>query len=226
MSRLLAIGDIHGHAKAFVHLLNVIGPAEDDVLILMGDYIDRGPHSKEVIDIILRLRQQTQLICLRGNHEQMMLNALESKEAFDFWCQCGGEESLRSYGCTKLEDVPAAAFDFLRSTVSYHETPKFIFVHANVEFGVPMEFQTANSLLWRHIEYAPCHHSGKIVICGHTPQSNGLPVHFGSAVCLDTDVCHSGWLTCYEPFKRRYWQCNDGGEKRADILLPDTDEHE
>lgn len=222
MPRLLAIGDIHGHSKAFTHLLNVIKPTGDDVLVLLGDYVNRGPDSSGVIEVILGLQQKTQLICLRGNHEQMMLNALESQEAFDFWCQCGGDQTLRSYGCDEVKSIPAPVFDFLRSTVLYHETPRSIFVHANVDYGAPMEYQCASTLLWRHIEYPPYHYSGKLIICGHTPQATGLPAHFGSAVCIDTDVCRSGWLTCYEPLKNRYWQCNAAGKRRADILLPEA----
>jgi serine/threonine protein phosphatase 1 len=221
MPRLLAIGDIHGHSEAFKHLLNVIKPAGEDVLVLLGDYINRGPDSKGVIEIILGLRQKTQLICLRGNHEQMLLNALESKESFDFWCECGGDQTLRSYGCAEVKAIPDSVIDFMGGTLLYHETEKCIFAHANVDFEVPMESQSAETLLWRHIEHPPAHQSGKVIICGHTPQTAGLPVHFGSAVCIDTDVCRSGWLTCYEPLKSRYWQCHASGKRRADILLPD-----
>jgi serine/threonine protein phosphatase 1 len=222
MPRLFAIGDIHGNSKALAKLLDAVKPSEEDVVVLLGDYIDRGPDSSGVIETILELRQKTELICLRGNHEQMMLNALESEEASDFWCQCGGDQTLSSFGCEKVKSIPAIVWDFLRGTVLYHETPMNIFVHANVDFDSPMEYQCASTLLWRHIEYPPSHQSGKLIICGHTPQSSGLPAHFGSAVCIDTDVCKSGWLTCYEPLKNRYWQCNAAGKRRADILLPET----
>lgn len=223
MSRLLAIGDIHGQSAAFSALLNVIKPAREDVLVLLGDFINRGPDSRGVIERILGLREETQLICLRGNHEQMLLDALRSAEDGAFWLQCGGDETLRSFGCADVESMPKHVFDFLNDTRLYHETEKFIFVHANVDSEVPMECQSTSTLLWRHLEYAPTHCSGKIIICGHTPQPAGLPVHLGSAVCIDTDVGKSGWLTCYEPLKNRFWQCHASGKRRADILLPEQD---
>jgi serine/threonine protein phosphatase 1 len=223
MSRLLAIGDIHGQSAAFRALLEVIKPTRDDVLVLLGDYINRGPDSRGVIERILRLREETQLICLRGNHEQMLLDAHRSGDGGLFWIECGGDETLRSFGCDDVESMPDYVFDFLNETRLYYETEKFIFVHANVDAEVPMESQSANTLLWRHLEYAPAHCSGKVVICGHTPQASGLPVHFGSAVCIDTDVGRSGWLTCYEPLRGRYWQCNADGKRRADILLPEEE---
>ena len=223
MPRLLAIGDIHGHSKAFRALLNAINPTKDDVLVLLGDYINRGPDSRGVIERILALRAETHLVCLRGNHEQMLLDARRSLDDHAFWVQCGGDQTLKSFGCENVESMPKHIFDFLNETTLYHEVGGFIFVHANVDFEVPMECQSTSTLMWRHLECPPSHHSGKLVICGHTPQSGGLPVHFGSAVCIDTDVCDSGWLTCYEPRKNRYWQCNSAGGRRMDILLPESD---
>jgi serine/threonine protein phosphatase 1 len=221
MPRLLAIGDIHGHSKAFTHLLDVIKPTGDDVLVLLGDYINRGPDSSGVIEIILGLRQKTQLICLRGNHEQMLLDSQNSQDNHLFWLQCGGDQTLKSYGCKAAVEIPASVLEFLGGTVLYHESERFIFVHANVDSEVPMESQSPATLMWRHLEYAPRHYSGKMVICGHTPQASGLPLHLGSAVCIDTDICGTGWLTCYEPLKHRYWQCNAAGKTRVDILLPE-----
>lgn len=221
MPRLLSIGDIHGHSQAFTNLLNVVKPTGDDVLVLLGDYINRGPDSSGVMDIILGLRQKTQLICLRGNHEQMLLDSRTSRDNHLFWLQCGGDQTLKSYECKAAEELPPRVLEFLGGTVLYHECERFIFVHANVDSEVPMESQSPASLMWRHLEYAPSHHSGKMVICGHTPQVSGIPLHLGTAVCIDTDICGAGWLTCYEPLKNRYWQCNAAGKTRVDILLPE-----
>lgn len=223
MPRLLAIGDIHGHSKAFSSLLNVIRPQVDDTVVLLGDYIDRGPESSRVIDLILALQQETQVVPLRGNHEDMMLKAVGSRDALSFWRDCGGEETLSSYPGKSMAGIPVDHWDFLRSTCLYHETGAFIFVHAFLEPDVPLDSQSEHDLLWRHIEYAPRHFSGKRVICGHTPQRGGLPVHFGTGVCIDTGVHETGWLTCYEPARNRFWQCNDSGESRMDALFFDPD---
>lgn len=223
MPRLLDIGDIHGHLKAFTSLLKVIRPQMEDTLVLLGDYVDRGPDSCGVIERILKLKQETHLICLRGNHEEMFLNAYDSQEAFNFWESCGGDETILSYGGQGLSSVPEAHRQFLRMTGLYHETEDCIFVHANVEPDVPMDSQDQRTLLWQHIEYPPRHFSEKVIICGHTPQPEGLPAHLGTAVCIDSGVCDTGWLTCYEPRKKRYWQCNDAGETRVDVLIPEAD---
>src|SRR5262245_55090137 len=95
--RTFAIGDIHGCSRAFDTLLVQVAPRPDDRIITLGDYVDRGPDSCGVINRLLALSKQLRLVCLRGNHDQMMLDARDSPLAEEMWLECGGRETLRSY---------------------------------------------------------------------------------------------------------------------------------
>src|SRR5262245_28876628 len=95
--RIIAIGDIHGCATALRTLLEAIKPGPDDVLVPLGDYIDRGPDSRDVIDSLIGLQAQCTLVPLLGNHEEMLFTARLSKGDLRFWLNFGGDETLRSY---------------------------------------------------------------------------------------------------------------------------------
>lgn len=218
MPRLLAIGDIHGHRSALENLIKFVGLRSDDTMITLGDYINRGPDSRGVIECLMKLSEETKHIPLLGNHEIMMLQARGSKEAFQFWVECGGDATLKSYNTSSLNDIPETHWAFLNSCRRYHDDQKFFFVHANVDPSLPLEHQPDHELFWQHLEYAPWHVSGKVMVCGHTPQPRGLPVHFRTAICIDSDVDRTGWLTCLEPITGRYWQANNSGKSRAGLL--------
>jgi serine/threonine protein phosphatase 1 len=96
--RTIAIGDVHGCSAALRALLDAVAPAPDDVVVLLGDYIDRGPDSKGVLDLLLDLVGRCQLIPLLGNHEEMVLAALSDHKALEGWLSCGGAETVLSYG--------------------------------------------------------------------------------------------------------------------------------
>jgi serine/threonine protein phosphatase 1 len=113
MSRLIAIGDIHGCAAALDAVLAEIRLQPDDCLVLLGDYVDRGPDSRQVINRILALQQKYQVIPLMGNHELMMLDSFEDHSQAFYWLQCGGKETLDSYGGDPT-DVPREHLDFIR----------------------------------------------------------------------------------------------------------------
>jgi len=108
--RVLAIGDIHGCSRALDALLRAVDPTKDDVIILLGDYIDRGSDSSGVIDQLIQLSTSHHLIPLRGNHEEMMMDARRGPELLQFWQRCGGNDALRSYGIAEespdLNQVP------------------------------------------------------------------------------------------------------------------------
>src|SRR5262245_4704597 len=95
--RTLAIGDIHGCLRALDGILDEVAPQADDLVITLGDYIDRGPDSKGVLDRVLELSQRCRCVHLRGNHEVMMLAARESDRHFWEWLSCGGKQALASY---------------------------------------------------------------------------------------------------------------------------------
>ena len=219
--RLLAIGDVHGCPGALDDLLAWVDPAPDDVIITLGDYVDRGPDSRGVIQRLIELRQTRKVVCLRGNHEVMMLEAW--KGGWDdrkMWLGVGGVQCLGSYGSAPgrsgtFEDIPREHWDFLEhNLLDYYETEHFIFVHAGVSYGVDMAEQSDSVLYWEFLGSEMKHQSGKTVIVGHTSQKSGVPKVVPGAVCIDT-YCHGGgWLTCLDANNGRYWQVDLMGRKR------------
>ena len=220
--RTLAIGDIHGCLTALEALLAWVEPQPDDLVITLGDYVDRGPNTRGVIDRLLKLDETHRLFPLRGNHEWMMLEAREGD--FDFWFNFGGEETLESYGVFGREDwaekIPYEHWRFIeRRCVEYHETDTHIFVHAGLDALKPLAEQDIYALCWQKLNpFAPPHVSGKTVICGHTAQPSGQPRDLGHLVCIDTWVYGDGWLTCLEPATGRFWQADELGQKREGRL--------
>lgn len=218
--RTLVIADIHGHLAALDAILAAVAPAADDTLVLLGDYIDRGPHSAQVIDRLLELRRRhSKLIALLGNHEQMLLGARSNHLLYREWVSNGGEATLASYGRrnTRLEDLPAAHWDFLQSLSLYHEDETCIFVHASVDPILAMPDQPEYALLWDRFLDPPPHISGKVVICGHTPAREVRNV--GHAMCLDTGIFrHDGLLTCLEIPTRTLIQSTQRGHIRRSHL--------
>src|SRR5262245_4349915 len=136
--RHLAIGDIHGHADVLRALLRAVGLRPDDRVITLGDYVDRGPDSRGVIEQLLTLRRRGQLVALRGNHDFMMLQARGRHDALEEWLYCGGGTTLASYGDEladgKLDLVPAEHWEFLEEfCVDWYETDTHFFVHASAD---------------------------------------------------------------------------------------------
>src|SRR5690554_6025128 len=105
--RRYVIGDIHGCSKALRSLVDEIAPSQDDQLIFLGDFIDRGPDSRGVIDQVIELSQRTRVVAIRGNHEVMLMGVLMGGLDANWWCQTGGQSTLASYGGS-IERIPAA----------------------------------------------------------------------------------------------------------------------
>lgn len=224
--RTLAIGDIHGCSRALDTLLQIIEPQPRDIIITLGDYVDRGPDSKGVLDRLLALDLRCRLKPLLGNHDLMMLAAREDQQHFDEWLQCGGKQALQSYHAghdyeTIADAVPVEHWRFLKQRcIPYHETATHIFVHANVYPDVPLAEQPDYMLYWERLEadvWRP-HESGKVMICGHSSQRSGRPLVLERAVCLDTWVYGDGWLTCLDVKSEIFWQTNQHGESRTGNL--------
>ena len=212
--RTLAIGDVHGCLTALETLLRAAQVQLDDLIIALGDYVDRGPDSRGVLDLMIKLWRQGQLVAIRGNHDDMMSEARRKYSAYEVWLDFGGDATLQSYGGT-LDDVPSAHWEFLEhACVNYCETPTHIFVHAGLWPDLPLDEQPEFVLFYeRFVDPAP-HHSGKIMICGHTSQKSGLPVNRGHAICLDTKAYGGQWLTCLHVESGHIWQANQRGETR------------
>ncbi len=173
MSRKLAISDIHGCAKTFIALLDHLAFSQSDTLYLLGDYIDRGPDSKSVVDYILRLKQDGyQVHCLRGNHEQLLLNAIADPAHDLAWTKNGGMDMLRSYGIDHQRDLPQSCLDFVQSLDYYFETEGFILVHAGLDFIRQDPFYDTWSMMWIRDWYHFIRYewlAKRIIVHGHTP---------------------------------------------------------
>lgn len=186
---LIAIGDIHGCAITMDALLDRIQPGPDDTLIFIGDYIDRGPDSKGVIDRLIRLREEQECVFLRGNHEELLLGYLDRGE-YDLWAINGGITTLGSYGSQgDGSTIPQDHEQFISDTILYHETEEFLFVHAGIRPTLSVADNLAESdpmvFLWErgHMK-APNPPWEKTVVCGHTPVS--VPMDEPHLINIDT----------------------------------------
>lgn len=215
MPRTIAIGDIHGCSAALRALLDAIQPQGHDTLVLLGDYIDRGPDSRGVLDQVLALEQQCRIVPLLGNHELMLLDAMENPRVIAPWLECGGDATLASYG-GRLRNVPDEHLAFIRRCQRYFETPNHFFVHANYQYDLPLDEQPDYLLFWEHLMFLlpRPHDSGKRAIVGHTSQKGGEILDLGHVVCIDT-FCHGGgWLTGLDIDSGRIWQTSQEGKLR------------
>lgn len=227
--RTLVLGDIHGCSKALETLAQFVPFEPDDMIITLGDYVDRGPDSRGVLNWLIERYRQDRLIPLRGNHEIMMLQARDSSQAFTYWRMYGGDATLASYGHeggeVSLRDVPDEHWDFMEYELyDWYETHHHFFVHANVVPELPLDAQPDLRLFWEPFDHAPPHCSGKIMICGHTAQKTGEPINIGHAICIDTWVYGAGWLTCLDFETGKYWQANQQRSARTGQLqLPNRE---
>jgi serine/threonine protein phosphatase 1 len=221
--RAIAIGDVHGCRDALAALLDVIRPEPEDTIVTLGDYVDRGPHSRGVLDLLIALARRCRLVPLQGNHEELLLNALRDISHLKMWLTLGGADTLRSYGWAPggprraLADwIPKPHREFLAGCRLYYETTTHLFVHAGVVPELPMREQPELALRWRVTDArtsAP-HHSGKVTVVGHTPQTSGEILDLGFLVCIDTNCARGGWLTALDVDTGRVWQADRVGKLR------------
>ena len=220
--RLIAIGDIHGCATALKSLIEVINPVPDDTIVTLGDYVDYGPDSRSVINQLIQLSRCCRLIPLLGNHEEMLLQALESESALRSWLDLGGDKTLLSYPYDGTNIIDSAHVEFIRGCLDYFETDDYIFAHANYDPDLPMDRQPSLKLRWEFLDeprQRP-HFSGRTVIVGHTPQTSGEVLDLDFLRCIDTDCSRGGWLTGLEIRSGKVIQANQIGETRLDWQRP------
>jgi serine/threonine protein phosphatase 1 len=215
--RLIAIGDVHGCVHALDEVLEAIGPAASDRIVFLGDLIDQGKESREVLERIIRLRDECDVTLIQGNHEEMMYAARESEPALRYWENCGGVATLNSYRFgAKLDDIPAEHWALLDSCLPYFETDQFIFTHANYYANLPMDEQPEYALRWElfdpNKELPHC--SEKRVVVGHTEQKNSEILDLGYAMCIDTACWKYGWLTAIDVLTGECWQASRWGALR------------
>jgi len=204
--RLFAIGDIHGCPDELAAIIKVIAPREGDTVIFVGDYVDRGPSVRDVIEIVLDLRKgPAEVVCLKGNHEDMMLSFLGMKGNYgDSFLFNGGAATLDSYGVGEGEiefarhRLPDSHINFLVGLSLSYLRPPYLFVHAGVMPSRQLEEQTAEDMLWIRQEFLyNAHQIGATVVFGHTPMRGvmfDLPYKLG----IDTGLVYGGKLTCVE----------------------------
>jgi serine/threonine protein phosphatase 1 len=215
--RLIAIGDVHGCVHALDALLAAIAPAADDRLVFLGDLIDQGRDSRDVLDRLIDLEDRCQPILIRGNHEEMLYAARDSIRTLRYWEICGGIATLNSYRYgARLQDIPKEHWALLDQGRAYYDTDKFIFTHANYVPDLPMHLQPEHQLRWALLEPAETrrHYSGKTVVVGHTEQADSEVLDLGFVVCIDTACWRHGWLTALEVNTRQIWQASRWGMLR------------
>jgi len=219
--RILAVGDIHGCLNALQTLAATVPFEAYDAVVTLGDYVDRGPDSRGVVDWLLNWQKEHMLIALRGNHELLMLQALQDRFALRRWLEVGGTATMESYQRAAIggELVPLEHRGFLEKSVPWWETESHIFVHASVDPALPMDKQSEVSLYWTRVDFtAAAHVSGKQVICGHSAHRDGSPKSNGHLTCIDTWAYGGGWLTGLDVGTGAYWQARETGETRSGMI--------
>lgn len=205
--KTFAIGDVHGCLSELRRLMDIMSPARDDLLIFMGDFVDRGPDSKGVVDYVLDLPQPR--ICLRGNHEEALLEFLQSGQ---YWLYqvFGIDSTLRSYGLdpgqvpeTDLAArlrlrLPPRHLEFFQSLRLWYEDGEYMFVHAGLDPLTP-ELREPRTLLWiRDLFVYSKVNFGKRIVFGHNPFYGGRPYFDNYKIGLDTGCWRTGVLTGME----------------------------
>ena len=160
--RLIAIGDIHGCKTALDALLEAVNPGPDDTVVTLGDYVDRGPDSRGVVESLVELGRKTQLVGILGNHEEMMLDVILRGAPPHEWLRFGGVDTLDSYGFDgDLEFLPPEHVQFFASLGDYFVLDDYFFTHAAYDPDTPLENQSTEMLRWYHLnEGIPGPHQG------------------------------------------------------------------
>lgn len=195
--RRFVVPDIHGCAKTFQRLVtDMIQLQKSDHLHLLGDYIDRGPRSKEVIDFIFTLRRDGfNVHPLRGNHEDMLIRACSDPEATFLWLANGGEATLNSFGVNRAAEIPMHYRTFFISLPFFSSLKDVVLVHAGMNFHIADPFSDSQAMLWeRSNDINPDAIGGRTLICGHTPQSRAAIRHSASTkkIMLDNGCVFAG----------------------------------
>ncbi|GJD66283.1 metallophosphoesterase family protein [Methylobacterium frigidaeris] len=196
MSRTYAIADLHGRYDLLCAALDAIKRHGGGKIVTLGDYVDRGAESAAIVHL-LRLMQQKdpdQVVCLAGNHEDMMVRAGKDWESFWRWVMNGGRETLASYGINHIDDVPAEDRAWLAALPTLHQDAHRIYVHAGLRPDKPIEPERRKDRLWIRDAFLELEHDfGKHVVHGHTPVQDG-PDRRRFRTNLDTRAWRSGRL--------------------------------
>ena len=212
--RLFAIGDIHGCYESLRKLIeHKIEIKKSDRLVFLGDYIDRGNQSRKVIDYIIELQKKDfDIITLMGNHESMLIDALDNDEFLSVWIQNGGFTTLISFGINSLKQLDQLYIDFFKGLQLYYLINNFLFVHAGFNDTISNPFEDKYHMIWsRREKYTNPILRDKIIIHGHTPvpvssckqdiQNNNQVINIDTG-CVYADIAGYGRLTAFELYSR------------------------
>jgi len=210
VSRLIGIGDIHGCYELLLDLVerSIMFDPDEDRLVFLGDYLDRGANSREVVDYVLGLKKHYpgQIVLLKGNHEDLALRAMlctgdeeACTHARMLWYLNGGQATVNSF--RGIEKARQTLIPFIGSLALYHETEEHIFVHAGIPYGKSPETASSDEILWdRSYSYS----GRKTLIVGHSPKSE--IERLKNIICLDTGAFMTGKLSAYDVLNEKAYQ--------------------
>ncbi len=221
--KIYVFSDIHGEFNKLKALMEQVFPEKGDKLVFLGDYIDRGDMTFEVIEFLIDIDKKHDCVFLQGNHEEMFMDYLAGIYE-KLFISNGGNKTVKSYGkhgweldrLNRIEGrfMPPEHIEFFKNQPKYYETEDYIFVHAGIHPGTPLENTPDETLLWDrafiHMDY-----EGKVVVFGHSPSAEVLDEE--CKICIDTGACFDslgmGHLTCVQlpdrNFIKQGWTLED-----------------
>ena len=228
--RTIIIGDVHGHYDGLMELMDLIAPTTGDEIYFLGDLVDRGPKSSEVVEFV----KTNRYACLRGNHEELMMTACNQEQqdyvSFQLWSSCGGQETLDSYNSpAQLQEH----VEWFRTLPAYIDLGKLWLVHAGVHPNLPLEQQTTQEFCWIRQEFhrtKQAYFPDKLIVTGHTITFTFPKIKPGQVVKgpgwldIDTGAYHpkSGWLTAYDASQEKIYQANVYSQERRVMSLDEA----
>jgi serine/threonine protein phosphatase 1 len=202
MQRFFAVGDIHGCYDKLRDVMHQIPiDWQNDKLVFIGDYIDRGPDSFKVVDYLINLKERYPgIVFLKGNHEDMLIDYLDGRDRLTYLYN-GGQLTLDSYlrqsGGSAEFPIPPHHLQFYKALVLYYETDDYIFVHAGLKKNVPLEQQDTEDMLWIREKFIHSRNTfGKRIVFGHTPFEK--PLVTADKIGIDTGAVYGNMLTCVQ----------------------------
>lgn len=221
--RIIAIGDVHGEFTKLMSLWNKLLVTEFDKVIFTGDLIDRGHEVAETLKWILEQSKKPNVVFLRGNHEQMMLDTFQKRMNKLKWFFNGGRTTIQGLSKLKSEDETfiERIFEFAEKLPLYHTMTiggrEYIFVHAGIDSKVPLNLQKKNFMLWAREEFFDSYNGEAVVISGHSPvqsfkkfgvADNPRPIklHGKNIILTDTgSFIRGGKISAVDLLSGRYW---------------------